>query len=96
MSIFQHLADPELFGPWFRDPKSWRAWRVVLKALFGDRMTASERKLFTQLTGRTKPPTKRVSESWWIVGRRGRAHGGADPLFLLEASDLTIPISRGP
>ena len=48
MSIFQHLADPELFGPWFRDPKSWRAWRVVLKALFGDRMTASERKLFTQ------------------------------------------------
>ena len=46
MSIFQHLADPELFGPWFRDPKSWRAWRVVLKALFGDRMTASERKLF--------------------------------------------------
>ena len=71
MSIFQHLADPELFGPWFRDPKSWRAWRVVLKALFGDRMTASERKLFTQLTGRTKPPTKLVSESWWIVGRRG-------------------------
>jgi hypothetical protein len=63
------MNDPALFKPWF-EGKSWGPWKVFLKALFSLPMTAKDRKVFKQFTGRTKPP-KHVREAWLPVGRRG-------------------------
>lgn len=71
MNLVDHLTDSNLFGPCFRDPKTWAAWHVVLRALYGNTMTKAERTMFTALTGRQEPPSEQVSEAWFIVGRRG-------------------------
>ena len=34
VSIIDAMGDPNLFGPWFRDPETWAAWRAFLSALF--------------------------------------------------------------
>ena len=60
MNIIQAITDPNLFAPWFKDARTWRAWRVVLKALFALPMTKAERRIFTKLTGRDDPPTEQV------------------------------------
>jgi hypothetical protein len=60
----------DIFGGTFGKP-SWRAWMVVLKALFALAMDAEELDLFTKLTGRGTPPTAPAREGWWVIGRRG-------------------------
>jgi hypothetical protein len=50
---------------------SWRAWRTLLIAANGERLTPAERTLFTALTGRDKEPGQRVEELIAVVGRRG-------------------------
>jgi len=70
--IYDPLLDfdnPELFEPWFRGP-SWDAWRVIIKAAFGQRLTAPELEVFHQLAGDREPPRRRVEELWVIAGRR--------------------------
>jgi hypothetical protein len=69
--ILDAMGDPNLFRPWFKDMKTWVAWRAFLAALFGLPMSASELVIFQQCTGRDAPPTSRVSEAWLVVGRRG-------------------------
>ena len=71
MTLIEAIDDHNLFRPWFKDAATWKAWGVVLKALFGLPMTKAEARLFTQLTGRERPPTTQASEGWLIVGRRG-------------------------
>lgn len=71
MNIVQAMRDPNVFGPMFPDLEPWRAWIVVLKALFGLPMGEEERKLFTELTGRLTPPERQALEAWFVVGRRG-------------------------
>jgi hypothetical protein len=70
-NIIQCVKDPRLFGPLFRDIKTWGSWFVFLRVLFGHALaTPEELALFTQCTGRSTPPTQAFKEAWLIVGRR--------------------------
>jgi len=71
MTIIDALRDPHLFGKAFRDLGSWAAWIVVLRALFGLPMDATEVEAYQRLTGRENPPGKQAREGWLVVGRRG-------------------------
>ena len=71
MTIIEAIDDPNLFRPMFKNLDTWRAWRVVLKALFALPMTEEDVVLFRQLTGRSTPPTEQAQECWFVVGRRG-------------------------
>ena len=72
MTILDAMHDPALFGPWFEDRTSWRAWEVFLAALFGLRLDGEEAaELYARHTGRTVGPNGPVREAWVIVGRRG-------------------------
>jgi hypothetical protein len=68
MDIGSALTDPQLFEPWFRGP-SWDAWRAVLRAAFGEKMTKAETRTFRELAKRD-PPASRVKELWAIAGMR--------------------------
>jgi hypothetical protein len=52
-------------------PNSWRAWFVVLKALFAIPMDDAELAIFRHHTGRINPPTEPSREAWLLIGRRG-------------------------
>ena len=69
-SFAEACTDPHLFGPWFTGD-SWARWRVVDKALFGERLDPAEAATFKELTGRDDTPDKPATEAWLIVGRRG-------------------------
>lgn len=71
MTILDAIYDTNLFRPLFKSLDTWRAWFVVLKAVFAISMTEEERLLFTQLTKRETPPAEQVQECWFVVGRRG-------------------------
>lgn len=68
--ILDALCDPKLFGPWFKDPATWAAWRAFLAALFAQSMTPDQLAIYQACTGRTAPPTAASSEAWLICGRR--------------------------
>ena len=70
MNIVKAMRDPNLFGPAFPTEKSWRAWIVVLRAIFGLALGSVEAETFRKLTGRSKSPTRQVDEAWVIAGRR--------------------------
>lgn len=71
MTILDAIHDPLLFRPLFKSLDTWKAWFVVLKAIFALEMIHEERTLFTQLTGRETPPVQQVQECWLVCGRRG-------------------------
>jgi hypothetical protein len=66
----QALDDPALLGATLVGD-SWAAWRVLLIAAMGERLTRAERALFAKLTGRSREPGNRVEELWAVIGRRG-------------------------
>jgi hypothetical protein len=69
-SIRAALNDEQLLGAILKG-NSWKAWRCLLIASMGERLTKSERALFKQLTQREKEPLRRVEEFVGVVGRRG-------------------------
>lgn len=71
MTIIDAVEDPNLFRPMFRSLETWRAWLVVLKAIFALPMQEDDLLLFRQLTGRTTPPVEQIQECWFVIGRRG-------------------------
>jgi hypothetical protein len=71
VTILDTIHDHQLFRPLFKNLDSWRAWLVVLRALFALPMDETDRALFTSLTGRIDPPIEPVGECWLAVGRRG-------------------------
>jgi hypothetical protein len=71
VNIIEAIADPNLFARWFRDPATWRAWFVFLRALFGLPMSQDDLALFKQCTRRDDPPAGGAREAWLVVGRRG-------------------------
>lgn len=71
MNLIEAIEDPNLFGPWFRDRGSWRAWFAFLQALFALPMDDASRGLFARCTGRSEPPSGPATEAWLVVGRRG-------------------------
>jgi hypothetical protein len=70
LSIIQAIHDPHLFRPLFKDLKTWAAWIVFLRALFGLAMNQEELSLYRQCTGRETPPTAPFREAWVPTGRR--------------------------
>jgi hypothetical protein len=70
MNILSATRDRKLFGPWFREPATWAAWRAFLAALFALPLTPDQLTTFQQCTGRTAPPTAPFNEAWLICGRR--------------------------
>ena len=71
MTILEAIEDKNLFRPLFKNLDTWRAWLVVLKAIFALPMDEAETALFTQLTGRKTPSLEPFQECWLVVGRRG-------------------------
>jgi hypothetical protein len=70
VSLREALNDPELLGSTLEGP-SWAAWRTLLIATMGERLTARERGVFVKLTRRRREPGQRVEEACLVVGRRG-------------------------
>jgi hypothetical protein len=69
--IIEAMEDKNLFGSLFKDPATWAAWRVYLRALFGIPILEKEdRKVFRECTGLKQPPKQRIRESFLICGRR--------------------------
>ena len=65
------LSDPMLLGAVLKG-ESWRAWKVMLIAMMGERLDDEERAIFTKLTGRPQEPLERVEEFWGFdIRRRG-------------------------
>ncbi len=71
MTILDTIRDPHLFGPWFRDAESWRAWLAFLRALFALPMDEVDMQIYTACTGRTASPSAPAVEAWMPIGRRG-------------------------
>ena len=53
MNIIQALDDKLLLGSAIRKPETWRAWRVLLKAFFGLRLSEVELATYRECTGRS-------------------------------------------
>lgn len=71
ITIIDALRDRNLFGRAFPDLRSWAAWTVALRALFGLPMEPAEVEVYRRHTGRLAVPTKQAREGWFVVGRRG-------------------------
>jgi len=71
MTILEAMHDPALFGPWFKDRASWRAWEAFLAPLFGLPMDGDALAIYQRCTGRSRPPAHPATEAWMVVGRRG-------------------------
>jgi hypothetical protein len=70
VTMRQALDDPQLLGHAL-EGSSWFAWRTLLIAAMGERLTPDERKAFAAFTGREREPLHRVDEFVAVVGRRG-------------------------
>jgi hypothetical protein len=70
LTLLDAMKDPVIFGPWF-ESKTWRAWRVFFRALFGLKMGPRSLEIYPKHTGRTVPPEQPSKEAWLVVGRRG-------------------------
>jgi hypothetical protein len=70
MDILSACDDPNLFGPWFKDRRTWAAWRAFLAALFALPMTRNELQTYADCTGRLVAPSTPANEAWLICGRR--------------------------
>jgi hypothetical protein len=70
VSFASAFDDPELFAPLFAR-RSWRRWKVFLKALFGEPMTARELATYRHHTERVEPPAGAFREAALVIGRRG-------------------------
>jgi hypothetical protein len=71
VNLIEAVDDPNLFAKYFRDPATWRAWRVFLHALFALPMPDDQLAIFRECTARTEAPSKAFEEAWLICGRRG-------------------------
>ncbi len=70
ISLREALTNPDLLGKALSGD-SWKAWRVLLLAVMGEKLTPEELKIFTALTGRTVSPKVMVREAAFVIGRRG-------------------------
>lgn len=98
-TIRRALEDPALLGG-ILPGDTWRAWRVLLVATMGEKLTAPERVIFKQFTGRDKEPSSRVDEAAFVVGRRGGKSRSMSTLAtyiagLCDHSDKLVPGERG-
>jgi hypothetical protein len=71
LSIMDAVADPKIFGGWFKDRATWGAWFVFLRVMFGLGLDADDLSVFQQCTGRSEPRAGGYLEATLVVGRRG-------------------------
>jgi hypothetical protein len=70
ITLRRALSDNKLLGRALPGD-SWRAWKILLIACAGERLSDTEREIFCKLTGRAREPGKMVHEFIGIIGRRG-------------------------
>jgi len=96
-TLMQCLRDPDIFGPMKLDGPTWSAWHVILKAAYGEKLSAKQVEVFKKLTARTtyNPPKGGWSVIAVIAARQcGKSEIGSvvtnyESLFpLVEAPNL--------
>ena len=97
VSLVHALRDPQLLGAGLGPISSWRTWLVALKAVWGERLSKSERETFGQLAGDRQPPATRVRETWILAGRRsGKSRmAAAIGVFIATMTDATTKLTKG-
>jgi hypothetical protein len=55
LSILACCQDPQIWQPWFKDPRSWIAWFAFLKTMFGLSLDEIALNLFKECTRRSVP-----------------------------------------
>jgi hypothetical protein len=88
------LTDPKLIGGVLAG-ESWRAWRILMIAAMGERLTDNERATFTTLTGREREPLQRVEEFVGVIGRRGGKSRAMATLAVYIAALCRHPLAPG-
>jgi hypothetical protein len=96
----QALGDDQLLGKALPDnaSDSWRAWKIVLLGVFGERLTPQERQTWTELTGgREREPGVMAAETFIIAGRRsGKTQTiAAAATFLAALCDHSDKLAAG-
>jgi len=99
ISLRKAFADPNLLGDALPGP-TWRAWRVLLIAAMGEKLTNDERAIFTKLTGREHEPLQRVHDLAIVASRRGGKSRAMAVLAvylsaLCDHHDVLAPGERG-
>jgi hypothetical protein len=97
VNIIQAIEDKNLFGTLFRDPRTWRAWGIFARALFGLPIAAgADRALFRECTGLEAPPGARAREAFVVCGRRsGKSFMSAVIASFLAVQDWTRYLGAG-
>jgi hypothetical protein len=73
VTIIQALEAEQLWRKWLgADPRTWSAWFCFLRALFGLKLTAAERRVFKACTNRVTPRAGGYTEATLVCGRRAR------------------------
>ena len=98
-NLREALNDPRLLGKALAGD-SWHAWRTILLASMGEKLTREELATFRAVTGRNKAPTKRCEELVGIVGRRGGKSRAVAVLCtylscLIDYTDVLVRGERG-
>ena len=94
ISLREALSDPNLLGRSLAGD-SWKAWRTLLIAARGEKLSDDERAIFAKLTGREREPLRPVEEMVAVVGRRG-GKSRALATFAAYISGLAEPPSLVP
>ena len=71
LTILDAMVDPLIFGRHWFQGRTWDAWKVFLRALFGLKMDKAVMEVYRRHTGRKVAPRKPGREAWLVVGRRG-------------------------
>lgn len=71
LTIIEAIEDSKVFGSVIKDQRTFKNWKICLKAIFGLSMNKKELEIYRKFTGRKKPPLKSFEEVFLIVGRRG-------------------------
>jgi hypothetical protein len=98
VNIIDAIHRKTIFGPLFKDVRTWHAWEVYLSGLFGLPIQGeADRVLFESCTGLKGVPSERVKESFVICGRRsGKSFTSAlIAVFLAVFKDWTPYLSPG-
>jgi hypothetical protein len=91
ISLRAALDDNQLLGHVLAG-ESWSAWRTLLIAAMGERLTDAERVTFKQLTQREREPLQRVEELIAVIGRRGGKSRAISVLATYLASCVDYPM----
>jgi hypothetical protein len=98
LNIIDAIHNKAIFGALFKDLKTWHAWEVYLRALFGLPITdEKDLALIRDCTGIDYMPGEKVRESFVIAGRRsGKSYTSAlIAVFLACFKDWTPYLSPG-